>query len=173
MNKTNLYRYFDKDDKLLYVGISLNAVYRLSQHKITSPWFYEIAKITVETLVNREQAMKAEVKAIQNEKPIHNIQHKNKKLTASEVKKLKIKESREHLLKKVVAFQPLYTVDEVANMLKIARAKVNDLIDSCKIGHVRMGYRITRLGERPIIKITGWQVIELLEAMENQTVSFD
>ena len=36
--QTCLYRHYDKDDKLLYVGISISAYTRLSQHKINSKW---------------------------------------------------------------------------------------------------------------------------------------
>lgn len=67
----NLYRHWDKNDKLLYVGISLNAVARLSQHR-NKRWFGEIAKVTVEKCPTREAALEAETKAIETEDPINN-----------------------------------------------------------------------------------------------------
>lgn len=70
---TSLYRHFDADGVLLYVGISLSAIGRLSDHRHTSAWFPRIAKVTVEQFPDRASAYKAETTAIQTEKPLHNI----------------------------------------------------------------------------------------------------
>ena len=58
--KTQLYRHFDVDKKLLYVGISLNTFARLSQHKDHSQWFEQIKTVTLENFDTREEAMAAE-----------------------------------------------------------------------------------------------------------------
>ncbi len=67
-----LYRHFDAEDRLLYVGISLSAVERLRQHVARSGWAADIARITVETHPDRETAMKAERRAVEQERPIFN-----------------------------------------------------------------------------------------------------
>ena len=67
--KTQLYRHFDKEDNLLYVGISFSSLLRLSQHKSLSSWYDQISRVTIENFENREQALEAETKAILNEKP--------------------------------------------------------------------------------------------------------
>lgn len=72
---TALYRHFDSEGKLLYVGISLNAVSRLAQHRLSAAWFMEIAKIEIEWHPSREAACDAEVAAIQTERPAHNVIH--------------------------------------------------------------------------------------------------
>ena len=69
--KTNLYRHFDENGALLYVGISLSAVQRLKQHE-KSGWFEDIATVTIESFDTRELALIAESKAIRQERPIHN-----------------------------------------------------------------------------------------------------
>ena len=74
-DKTALYRHFDASGKLLYVGISLNAVARLYQHSIGSRWFRDIARIEVEWHASRAAACAAEVAAIQAERPAHNTTH--------------------------------------------------------------------------------------------------
>ena len=74
---TDLYRHFDADGMLLYVGISLSAVSRLSAHKVGSEWFSKIARIEIETFETRESARDAERDAIATEKPRYNIQHKH------------------------------------------------------------------------------------------------
>ncbi len=70
---TQLYRHFNKDGVLLYVGISLSAVHRLSQHANGSGWFNDIALVKVETFKTRSKALKAETAAIQTENPLYNV----------------------------------------------------------------------------------------------------
>jgi len=68
---TQLYRHYDARKRLLYVGISLSAVSRLSQHK-DKTWFTEIARVTVENFPSREMALSAEAAAIKAERPLYN-----------------------------------------------------------------------------------------------------
>lgn len=78
--ETALYRHFDADDGLLYVGISLNYLNRLGDHRKGSPWFRLIARTTVEWFQSREEALEAERAAIMVEAPqcnvIHNRSHR-------------------------------------------------------------------------------------------------
>jgi predicted Zn-ribbon and HTH transcriptional regulator len=60
--------------ELLYVGISLSAINRLSQHK-TSGWFLEIAKVDIEQFETRILALAAESKSIFLDKPKYNKNH--------------------------------------------------------------------------------------------------
>ena len=73
--RTALCRHFDADGALLYVGISLNSVARLAQHKLTAHWFAAIARIEIEWHPTRQSAESAEIVAIQNERPMHNLKH--------------------------------------------------------------------------------------------------
>jgi hypothetical protein len=68
-----LYRHFDKDGNLLYVGVALNAVSRLRHPKVRSSWFDDITLITIETYRTREEALIAETAAIAGEKPTFNV----------------------------------------------------------------------------------------------------
>jgi predicted GIY-YIG superfamily endonuclease len=80
-NKSNrfchLYRHFDKDGNLLYIGISVSVLHRISQHKRNSKWFAEICNITIQRFTLRRLAEEAEKLAIENEKPLHNKIYKN------------------------------------------------------------------------------------------------
>lgn len=69
-----LYRYFDASGNLLYVGISLNAITRASQHR-TAPWYRLYSSSTAQHFASRAEAAAAEVAAIQTERPIFNVQH--------------------------------------------------------------------------------------------------
>ena len=68
---TALYRHFDAEGRLLYVGISRSVTARLAQHA-DSPWDDLIARIDVERFTTRAHAEAAEFVAIQTEGPIHN-----------------------------------------------------------------------------------------------------
>lgn len=73
--KTGLYRHYDKDNNLLYVGISISSIARFGAHKSTSTWAYDSVKMTTEWFETRHEAQQAEKDAITKECPIYNIQH--------------------------------------------------------------------------------------------------
>ena len=81
IQKTTLYRYYDSQGHLLYVGITGDNTKRQSQHRRNSFWFGEIHSATFEHFITREQASQAEVSAIQSERPRYNTQHMNSKDT--------------------------------------------------------------------------------------------
>ena len=70
---TALYRHFDAHDVLLYVGISLSPIYRLSSHRAGSSWADKIARVSIQWLPTRAEALQAEAYAIATESPLHNI----------------------------------------------------------------------------------------------------
>jgi predicted GIY-YIG superfamily endonuclease len=72
---TALYRHFDAEKRLLYVGISLSASRRLSQHMRDSKWARAITSIEIEHFETRSQAVEAERRAILAEKPLWNVLH--------------------------------------------------------------------------------------------------
>lgn len=71
--RTFLYRHFNEAGDLLYVGISLCVVSRLSQHVDGSPWAAEIANITITHFPTRPEALAAEAAAILTENPKYNV----------------------------------------------------------------------------------------------------
>lgn len=73
--RTALYRHFDRDGALLYVGISLNSIQRTMQHRQGARWFEQIARIAIEWLPTREAAEAAERAAIKAERPKFNVVH--------------------------------------------------------------------------------------------------
>lgn len=73
MSKPCVYRHFDADGVLLYVGFSLRAIMRQADHEGSSHWFRQIARIELEWFDTVADAAFAEVEAIQNERPRHNV----------------------------------------------------------------------------------------------------
>lgn len=70
-----LYRLFDNEDRLLYVGISSKWYERLHQHEKNQPWWNTVATIKLEQFDSRSEVEEAEKLAIKTEKPLHNRQH--------------------------------------------------------------------------------------------------
>lgn len=77
--KTCLYRHFDYNDTLLYVGISINPISRQYQHSNNSDWWgTNLSRTEYEWYDTNEGALYAEMAAIRKEKPIYNKRHNNK-----------------------------------------------------------------------------------------------
>lgn len=150
---SKLYRHYDEAGVLLYVGVSLNALNRLSQHK-ESHWFHDIASVKIEGLPSREDALAAETKAIQAENPLYNIQKKYSREDLT-----KTEESRTQLTRRIVSFHPMYTISEAADILSTCASAVKRLIDAGKLGSVPGLGRNKRM-------VTGWQIIEFIEHLE-------
>lgn len=69
-----LYRHFDKDGVLLYVGISYSSVERLMKgHRQNAHWFDQVARIEIERFSSRAEALKAEKAAISKDLPRFNV----------------------------------------------------------------------------------------------------
>lgn len=81
--RTALYRHFDAEGRLLYVGISLSAARRLEQHKSTAQWFSKIVRVEIQWHPSRMDALAAEASAIVNEHPLHNVWRPTQKRAAS------------------------------------------------------------------------------------------
>lgn len=71
--ETALYRCFDKDGGLVYVGISGAVSSRLGSHKSASAWFKFVVRIEIERFPDRAAAEEAERAAIATEEPQYNI----------------------------------------------------------------------------------------------------
>lgn len=72
MSAETLYRFYNKDNELLYVGITHRIPDRIGQHRKSKPW-QEVAKITLEHYPSRHDVLVAEVEAISEEDPKWNL----------------------------------------------------------------------------------------------------
>ncbi len=70
-----LYRMFDDDGNLLYVGRTGSLSGRFAAHARTQPWWGDVARSVIETLPNFEALCAAEKAAILAEKPRYNTHH--------------------------------------------------------------------------------------------------
>jgi hypothetical protein len=93
-----LYRHFDADGILLYVGISRDPGVRRRTHHRRSAWTEFAARETVEWLPDRETAERAEREAIVAERPLFNGAHSTPEAIRSGVEYL-IAKGRADLLR--------------------------------------------------------------------------
>jgi predicted GIY-YIG superfamily endonuclease len=72
---TDLYRLYDEDGVLLYVGITNNWPRRRSMHMQDKSWWGEVCQVTFERFHHRTQAERAEPVVIKSERPRYNHVH--------------------------------------------------------------------------------------------------
>ena len=67
-----LYRFFDSQGDLLYVGQTCNLNQRIDNHRLSKPWWHEVADCRVEFLSDQCALDEAERRAVVTESPRHN-----------------------------------------------------------------------------------------------------
>lgn len=67
-----VYRLFDADGGLLYIGSSINCGARFTRHRADQPWWPQVASWTLEDRPSLDEARTAERIAIAAEHPRHN-----------------------------------------------------------------------------------------------------
>ena len=73
MRACYVYRHYDADDNLLYVGVSRNPQNRIDTHRKTAHWFNDSVRVEHEKYSDRESAIHAETAAIKSESPKWNV----------------------------------------------------------------------------------------------------
>lgn len=71
--KTTLYRLYDVDDALLYVGISSKWFARMAQHATEKGWWDDVVTVKRQAFPGRTEALAAEREAIRTERPRYNV----------------------------------------------------------------------------------------------------
>lgn len=69
---TYVYRYYDADGRLLYVGSTNGLSSRDAAHKREKPWYPVVARRTTQGPIPRQHALLLEHVAIRDEEPLHN-----------------------------------------------------------------------------------------------------
>lgn len=71
--RTALYRLFDKEGRLLYVGVAFDPAERWKDHAMFKPWWPLAVRKVIEWHPTRTEALLCEATAIRDESPLHNI----------------------------------------------------------------------------------------------------
>ena len=69
---TAIYRLFDSEGQLLYVGISDRPEVRWTEHALSKNWWHLVAHQSIDWLPTRTVALAAEAEATKNERPLFN-----------------------------------------------------------------------------------------------------
>jgi hypothetical protein len=162
---TELYRHYGPKDELLYVGVSISTLVRLGQHRDCSEWFNKIKRVEIQQFESREKALAAEREAIEKERPHFNVHHK--KLPKDESREAPREESKRNLLRRLVYLHPVYSFQGVKDVLGIGETIIRRLIENGKLGFILIPP--LRAGEKPRLRITGWQLLEYIEALEKES----
>lgn len=160
-----LYRHYNKEGALLYVGISLNAINRLGQHKDHAHWFDLISKVEIESFSSRCEVRKAEIVAINKENPLYNLQRPSLK-----EEKTTYQDAKDVLIKRIVSFNAVYKIDDICNVLGIRRTSVLKEIEKGTLSCIEIDGTVRSNIPNPkkIIRITGWQLIDYIEQLERK-----
>lgn len=70
--ETTLYRCWGELGELLYVGVTHDLTARMKQHRYSTEWYPQVARITASAYPDRMAALVAEAEAIESESPMHN-----------------------------------------------------------------------------------------------------
>lgn len=130
MTRTALYRHFDDQGRLLYVGISKHPTQRLSEHERASDWAPLISRIEIEWHDTRGDAETAEVHAIRHERPKFNRAHAD----AGPPLQVKIPRHRE-------STRRAYSPKEFADIVGCTRQHVQNLIARGELPSFKLGNR--------------------------------
>lgn len=177
---TQLYRHFDENEGLLYVGISLSTFNRLSQHKDHSGWFKKIKNVTIEHFETREEAMAAERKAIKSENPKFNIamrktmveiEKEQKALTQEQyrLEKLAMAE-RKQVVQRYVQHQLAYHLDDLRGVLSMTKDELHRHVAEGRLSTFevegRMSHKSKGLKMKPMV--SGWALIDFINYLESK-----
>lgn len=72
---TSVYRYYDRLNMLIYVGITGRGMSRNVEHNKSKPWWQHVTRQEVEHFATRDEAHAREVDLIERHTPPFNVQH--------------------------------------------------------------------------------------------------
>jgi hypothetical protein len=78
MTRCALYRHYDADNRLLYVGVTDCLSVRDRQHAATAVWHDKVARTETQWCLSRAHALALEAVAIVHEGPLYNVVHARK-----------------------------------------------------------------------------------------------
>lgn len=159
---TALYRHYDANGNLLYVGVSSCPVKRTYQHSLSSHWYNKIFQITIEWFETRSEAIEAEEAAIKNEEPLHNVMSKSGCLKEKNYRKESSIFERISICENVKTLDAFYDIDGVCKLLKLKQSDIFFLIESKHISC----FIIKTARKSDKILISGWHILDYLESIK-------
>jgi predicted GIY-YIG superfamily endonuclease len=169
---TQLYRHYDADKNLMYVGISLNAFARLSQHRDHSKWFEKIAHVEIEHFPTREEALAAEKNAIKSENPMFNIASRKTMKELKEEEKIIEEKRKKEFIHRTVHFSLAHRLDDLRGMLNMTRKELELHVahGNLSVFYVESVASWKTKEVRSIPMVSGWSLIDFICFLESKAV---
>lgn len=146
---SKLYRHYDSNGELLYIGISLSAIRRLGEHAGRSHWYEDIVRVEIDTYPSIEAARDAERVAIKRERPKYNLKLRNDPEEEWQRKKRERRERQLEVAKSKLFELPVMPIGP--DQTVILRPKTVSAMVGLSIRHIR---RLASQGRfPPIIKL--------------------
>lgn len=73
MRSAGVYRLYDAQGALLYVGSTVDVRRRMGEHALAKPWWGDVAEVTTEVCPSVAVALATEAEAIRAEQPRYNV----------------------------------------------------------------------------------------------------
>lgn len=151
-----VYRFFDVDGELLYVGITRDISQRFAAHRRDAEWWADIANVTVEVTAGRAEAEYAEAVAILSERPAH-----NRSQPSVERARSRAESSRVDVRRLVAAVEELRT-ERDALYVRAVLAEAT----AAQMGNVAATYR-----DRAATAVSNMRHAEECEALESARIA--
>jgi len=149
MQNNLVYKFYNSNNELLYVGITNSMKLRLKQHKQDKEWFTEIKKICVSDKMTRNEAHIYEIYYIANENPKYNVDYINGGKVSFMMGELSFKEYKKEKRKKIDVdvvlrmYNEGKSIDEIATELKYSTEYITQNLRSklIELGEVKPNRR--------------------------------
>lgn len=142
--RTALYRFYDREGRLLYLGVAYNPEERWRSHADTAPWWRDAASRTVDWHETRGDALQAERDAIVTEGPLY-----NKVFATSDARAKRV-----GLLRSQGLAEGATALEEVCFRFKIAEEEQRQARIALEQGAVRALQSGRPMSD--VVRITGW-----------------
>ncbi|MFD6565429.1 GIY-YIG nuclease family protein [Micromonospora profundi] len=142
LDPTALYRFFNREGVLLYVGITVDPRVRWHQHSKDKPDWRQVVDIRLEHYDTRDEALDAERRAIQAELPLWNIQHNMGPTVPAQhrarVHTARLLSATPDEIEQKVRRGEWITPGQAAKLFGLGRTKIHSLITAGVIGHRKL-----------------------------------
>jgi hypothetical protein len=134
MTRCAVYRHYDAEGVLLYVGMTFNPPKRMVEHRCCSPWADNVARTEIDWFATREEAAEAERIAIKAGRPAANVLHLHR------VKRVAV--SPATALGRYINEQPPRKMGDWADEFGIARTSLHGLLAEVRSPGLSVATRI-------------------------------
>jgi hypothetical protein len=122
--------------------------------------------VEIENFSTRDEVLSAERRAITEENPRHNLRRPKEERKRAEKAKKNIEESKSELIRRLVVYKPMYTLQEAAAAISINIKLIKKAVACGKLNHIL----IDTGAKEPKCYISGWQLMDYIESLQCKAI---